>query len=76
MNRTILVKVSTFNDGINNIYREVSIDRWYDSKYDDYVFTFNGQVEHLDNGASFHNIIKKVYGDDLRDFKIIRDISK
>lgn len=76
MNRTLEFKISTFNDGVNNMYRPLTVERWYDERHDDYVFTFNGQVEHLDNSASFMNIIKKVYGDKLLDCKICRDISK
>lgn len=75
MNRAIEVLVSTFNDGVNNMYNTVTIDRWYDEKHDDYVFTFNGQVEHLSDNASFVSIIRRVYGEKLLDFKIKRDVT-
>lgn len=70
MNRKIKLKISTFNDGVNNMYRYITVDRWYDEKYKDYVFTFNGEIEHLDESPSFINIIKKVYGNKLLDYKL------
>ena len=75
MNRTLEFKISTFNDGVNNMYRTLIVERWYDERHDDYIFTFNGQVEHLDKSASFMNIIKKVYGEKLLDCRMCRDIS-
>ena len=65
--------VSTFNDGVNNIYNTITVDRWYDSKYNDFVFTFNGEVEYLSNNASFMNIVKEVFGDRLLDAKLKGD---
>ena len=67
-NESIRILVSTFNDGINNIYRKVLIDRWYDAKHKDYVFTFNGEVEYLSDSPCFDSIIKSVYGETLRDY--------
>jgi hypothetical protein len=67
-NESLRILVSTFNDGVNNIYRKVLIDRWYDAKHKDYVFTFNGEVEYLSDSPCFDSIIKSVYGEDLRDY--------
>jgi hypothetical protein len=72
MNREQEFLISTFNDGVNNIYRKIIVDRWYDEKHDDFVFTFNGQIEHLNNSPSFINIVKEVYGEKLLDLKLKR----
>lgn len=74
MNRTQEFLISTFNDGINNIYRRITVDRWYDEKHDDFVFTFNGQIEYLNTSPSFINIVKEVYGEKLLDFKLERNV--
>ena len=67
-NESLRILVSTFNDGVNNIYRKVLIDRWYDAKNKDYVFTFNGEVEYLSDSPCFDSIIKSVYGETLKDY--------
>jgi len=72
-NKSMKFLVSTFNDGVNNIYNTITVDRWYDSKYNDFVFTFNGEVEYLSNNASFMNIVKEVFGDRLLDAKLKGD---
>lgn len=72
MNREQEFLISTFSDGVNNIYRRVSIERYYDEDFKDYIFTFNGQIEHLNSSASFVNIIKTVYGKNLLDYKVVR----
>ena len=72
MNRTQEFLISTFNDGVNNMYRKITVDRWYDEKHDDFVFTFNGQIEHLNTSPSFINIVKEVYGEKLLDLKLKR----
>ena len=72
-NKSMKFLVSTFNDGVNNIYNTITVDRWYDSKYTDFVFTFNGEVEYLSNNASFMNIVKEVFGDRLLDAKLKGD---
>lgn len=72
MNREQEFLISTFNDGVNNMYRRVSIERYYDEDFKDYIFTFNGEIEHLNNSPSFINIIKAVYGNNLLDYKVVR----
>jgi hypothetical protein len=72
MNREQEFLISTFNDGVNNIYRRVFIERYYDEYFKDYIFTFNGQIEHINNNPSFINMLNKVYGKDLLDYKVVR----
>ena len=64
--------ISTFNDGVNNIYRTLEIERWFDIEHGDYVFTFNREVEHISKNASFDNILKLVFGNKLLDCKEIK----
>lgn len=75
-NKSMEFLVSTFNDGVNNIYNIITVDRWYDSRHDDFVFTFNGEIEYLSNNASFMNIVKEVFGDRLLDAKLKGDSIK
>ena len=69
---TVELLVSTFNDGVNNIYHKLTLDRWYDARFGDYVFTFNGEVEYLASSGNINTLLNNVYGSSLLDYKLIQ----
>ena len=60
-NITVTILVRQFFDGVNWLHRTVTIDRWYDAKHGDYVFTIDGEIEHLRDNASLKGFIDSIF---------------
>ena len=60
-NITIKITVRQFFDGVNWLHRTVTIDRWYDAKHGDYVFTIDGEIEHIRDRASIREFIDSIF---------------